>query len=604
MASEIVFPVGLIHRKVGPGAVLAEALFYPEFARLGVNRTAAGQATRRNLTELIPRLASGELLRRRRTTTAREFPFTLLLDPPRVNEAWRDPIELTFHAVVWDHPRPITEPIPAGTRLQPRPDLVLARVIELGIEVIANVADNLTTVLRRETLSALRRMNLSVGLRKLASVQTTQAFEVEWVELKVKMPSLKDRAIRGENEGEEKKTLLQKIATQLGAGEEPAYEIEETVNEIEKALTANPPQSVLLIGPSGVGKTAAVRQLARRWGAVTGKPPIFHTSGARIVAGQTGFGMWEQRCQDLVKDVAKKRAVLHVGVLVELMEVGKSEYNHTGIATFLRPAIARGDLLCVAEATPEQLPLIEKQDPQLLDAFRHIAIEEPDDTKGKAILAAFVREYPIRKVIRLAEERAAKAKKNKKKRRARRVIANLDAASASSKDRTLGVAALAAIDRLHRRYATYSAYPGRPLRFLDNLLRDAALSHVAINTGVDEAPKSIDEEEVYLAFTRETGLPRSIIDPAIPLDVNETSRWFSSRVVGQPDAVNLVVDLLATVKAGLTRPKRPIASLLFIGPTGVGKTEMAKALAEFLFGSKDRLTRFDMSEFADPISVR
>jgi len=85
----------------------------------------------------------------------------------------------------------------------------------------------------------------------------------------------------------------------------------------------------------------------------------------------------------LVKDVAKKRAVLHVGALIELMEVGKSEYNHTGIATFLRPAIARGDLLCVAEATLEQLPLIEKQDPQLLDAFRHIAIEEPDDTGEK-----------------------------------------------------------------------------------------------------------------------------------------------------------------------------------------------------------------------------
>src|SRR5262249_50783740 len=144
----------------------------------------------------------------------------------------------------------------------------------------------------------------------------------------------------------------------------------------------------------------------------------------------------------------------------------------------------------------------------------------------------------------------------------------------------------------HRRYATYSAYPGRPLRFLENLLRD----------GPKEQP--ILEEEVYLAFTRETGLPRAIIDPAVPLDVGETHRWFSSRVIGQAEAVNLVVDLLATVKAGLTRPNRPIASLLFIGPTGVGKTEMAKALAEFLFGSRDRLTRFDMSEFADAVSVR
>ena len=90
----------------------------------------------------------------------------------------------------------------------------------------------------------------------------------------------------------------------------------------------------------------------------------------------------------------------------------------------------------------------------------------------------------------------------------------------------------------------------------------------------------------------------------MPLDLAGTHAWFAARVVGQSDAVNLVTDLLATVKAGLTRPNRPIASLLFIGPTGVGKTEMAKAVAEFLFGSKDRLTRFDMSEYADPVAVR
>ena len=152
--------------------------------------------------------------------------------------------------------------------------------------------------------------------------------------------------------------------------------------------------------------------------------------------------------------------------------------------------------------------------------------------------------------------------------------------------------ALRTIDRLHRRYATYSAFPGRPLRFLENLIRDG------------DSEKSIQDAEVYESFTRETGLPRPLIDPAVPLDLAETQEWFSSRVIGQPDAVSLVVDLLATIKAGLTRPNRPIASLLFIGPTGVGKTEMAKALAEFLFGSRERLSRFDMSEFADPVSVR
>src|SRR5262249_30690931 len=105
-------------------------------------------------------------------------------------------------------------------------------------------------------------------------------------------------------------------------------------------------------------------------------------------------------------------------------------------------------------------------------------------------------------------------------------------------------------------------------------------------------------------FTRETGLPRFLLEDAVRLDLKATRDRFARRVIGQPEAVDLVVDLLATVKAGLTRPHKPIASLLFIGPTGVRKTEMAKALADFLFGDPGRLTRLDMSEYADPAAVQ
>ena len=157
----------------------------------------------------------------------------------------------------------------------------------------------------------------------------------------------------------------------------------------------------------------------------------------------------------------------------------------------------------------------------------------------------------------------------------------------------LSAEALATLDRLHRRYATYSVYPGRPLRFLTNLIHD--------HPPGDEAP--IDADAVTRAFARETGLPRVLLDDATPLDLDAARGWFAARVIGQDEAVDLVVDLLATVKAGLARPGKPIASLMFIGPTGVGKTELAKALAEFLFGDGRRMTRLDMSEYADPVSV-
>src|SRR5262249_25259957 len=144
--------------------------------------------------------------------------------------------------------------------------------------------------------------------------------------------------------------------------------------------------------------------------------------------------------------------------------------------------------------------------------------------------------------------------------------------------------ALDRVLRLHRRYAGYSANPGRPLRFLRNLLADRP------------ATPPLEPSEVNAAFARETGLPLVLLDEAVRRDLGQARAWFAGRVIGQAEAVELVVDLLATVKVGLNRPRRPIASLLFIGPTGVGKTEMAKALAEYLFGSATRLARFDMSE--------
>ncbi len=578
MPSEIVFPIGLVHRKVGPGAVLTEALFFPEYARLAHNRATTSESARRNLAHLLAKTPTEDLIRRRRAITTREHPFELVLPPPRPNEAWREPVTLRFHAVVWDHPNP-TSPTSPG--------VVLARIVELGIEVIADPKDNLTEVLRREALSTLRRLNLSIGLRSLVRIQSDTAREIEWVNFTVSIPTLKERAIRAETDGVgEKKSLLAEIATALDPDRlDPAFEADEVVRRVAESLAAKPPQSVLLVGPGGVGKTAAVRELVRRRAEFhLGATPFFQTSGARLVAGQTGFGMWEQRCQEVIREASKRRAVLHVGPLVELMEVGKSEHNHSGIATFLRPAIARGEFLCIAECTPEQITLIEKQDPQLLDAFRQVTVEEPDPDRGRAILSRFAESF-LPSSIAVPEGMTLVDYLRMLRRRRRPVPTDL-------KDRPLAASALAVIDRLHRRYATYSAYPGRPLRFLENLLRD----------GDDGVP--ITEPEVHEAFTRETGLPRSLIDPAVPLDLAATREWFSSRVVGQPEAVDLIVDLLATIKAGLTRPNRPIASLLFIGPTGVGKTEMAKALAEFLFGSRDRLTRFDMSEYADPISVR
>jgi ATP-dependent Clp protease ATP-binding subunit ClpC len=539
MAFDATFPVNILHRKLGPGVLLAEPLFVPQFSRLANSTENAADLIRELLDVHFKNRTPAELFQDRQATPATAAAFTVTVTPPRANISWREPVTLTLNIAKWNHP--------SGH--------VIARIPALGIDVLADSENELFDTLQAEALTALRRLNVTVNLHALAGVARHGGFRIDASTVTVKLLNLKERAKQEKGEANAKKSTLDTVASRMHwQRQERAFELDAIVRQMAEALTAKPAQSVLLIGPSGVGKTAAIRQLVRQRAEFRlAETPFFQTSGSRIVAGQCGFGMWEQRCQDLVKEASKLRAVVSLGQLVELLNVGKSEFNPTGLASFLRPAIARGELLAIAECTPEQVTTIEKEEPQLLDAFRQITLEEPDMPTGRRILASFA---------------------NRQMRR------------------QLPADVLDLIDRLHRRFATYSAIPGRPLTFLDTLLKDT------------DRTDAITVAEVYDGFTRETGLPRAMIDPAAAFDLAATREWFASRIIGQSEATDLVTDLLATVKTGLTRPGRPIASLLFIGPTGVGKTETAKALAEFLFGSPDRLTRFDMSEYADPVSVR
>ncbi|HTN75727.1 MAG TPA: AAA family ATPase, partial [Pirellulaceae bacterium] len=355
----------------------------------------------------------------------------------------------------------------------------------------------------------------------------------------------------------QRKSILKEVATDL-ANEllPPAYEREHELRRLTELLTRPMPRSVLLVGRSGVGKTALVRELARQQQSVPEAFALWSTSGARLVAGMSGFGMWQDRCDRLVREASRLRVILHLDHLVELIEVGKGGGSSQGVASVLRPAISAGKLLSIAECSPEELAIIEREDPQLLEAFVRLDVDATTPEQTRLIL------------VRAAELKPC-----------------VKAGTAITPN------ALAALDRLHRRFATYSAAPGRPLRFLRNLLQDRATN------------QSITEQDVSTAFSQETGLPLFMLDDAIPLDIAATRDWFARRVIGQTEPVERVVDLLAATKAGLSRGGKPIASLLFIGPTGVGKTEMAKSLAEFLYQDRGRMIRFDMSEYAHPAAL-
>jgi ATP-dependent Clp protease ATP-binding subunit ClpC len=528
-------------RSLSEELLLAEILLFPGASCLAGRPAPLRRMLARRVRAIVRGLAPGDIHRHRLAELLELREIVLAIPPLRDDPLRTQPVSLRFHYLVRRH----------GA------DAAIATVPALGIEVLAEDERQLTEQLEPQIRSALARCKTAESLRSLVMLGRIRALRIQPLRLRIKLPSLKQAAEAARDDSSKETSVLKETAVDLCAQEgPPLYERDELVDRLVRLVGGRTPRSVLLVGPSGVGKTALVREAARRRaGQTSSAGNWWSTSGSRLIAGMSGFGMWQERCRKLIREAGKTGAIVHLDNLVELIEVGKGGGDTRGLASMIGPAIASGEILAICECTPEQLSLVERDEPHLIEAFARLDVAEPTHEETRAILA-----------------HAA------------------DDAARSGLPKISG-AALAELDRLHRRYATYSAAPGRPLRFLRNLLED------------HRGEKELSTRHVTAAFSHETGLPIVILDDTLPLDWRATHDRLARQVMGQPEPVELVTDLLAAVKAGLTRGGKPIASLLFIGPTGVGKTEMAKALAEFLYQDAGRMIRFDMSEYAHPAAV-
>ena len=344
-----------------------------------------------------------------------------------------------------------------------------------------------------------------------------------------------------------------------------AYRREREVTEVLNTLSAERGASVLLVGRPGVGKTAIMHEVVRRireeqCPEALRKRQVWYTTANQLIAGCCYVGEWQRKLQDVVNEVKRRRHILHVEDVTELLDAGRSSSGDDNMAQFLRPLLADGTVILVGETTPERLRVAETRDPGFLSTFRTVAVEETSDDATQSILTAVAAGLEQRLKVRIEP----------------------------------GAAQVGA--ELTRRFQPYRAFPGKAVQFLERAAADAA------GAAGEERPV-ITRQQAVRAFARYSGLPEFLLSDHLTLDADQLRRHFSDRLIGQPEAVETVTDLVTVVKAGLNDPNKPLGCFFFVGPTGVGKTEMVKALAEYLFGSADRVLRFDMSEYALPHTV-
>jgi ATP-dependent Clp protease ATP-binding subunit ClpC len=347
------------------------------------------------------------------------------------------------------------------------------------------------------------------------------------------------------------------------------------IRSLARTLARSKKNNPLLLGDAGVGKTAVVEGLAYAIADGSAPPSLLNRRVVQIeigtlVAGTSLRGQFEERLIGIVDEV--KRAgniVLFIDEIHTIVGAGDTIDSNLDAANILKPALARGELVCIGATTHEEYRRAIAQDPALNRRFRTIDIEEPSQQDSLAILAG--------QKERLEEHHGVQIRSE----------------------------ALEAAVRLSVRYLTDRRLPDKALDLLD----EACTRVIIRSVSPDEEDTDLDNEAVVTVETIAdvlsdwTGIPINDLTKDERQRLAHLEEAMLKRVIGQDEAVKAVAAAIKTARAGLGDPNRPVGVFLFLGPSGVGKTELARTLAENLFGDEEALIRLDMSEFHDSHTV-
>ena len=423
-----------------------------------------------------------------------------------------------------------------------------------------------------------------------------------------------------------KTPLVDQLATDLTALAEEGKldpvigrdtEIERVIQILSRRTKNNP----ALIGEPGVGKTAIVEGLARR--IVARETPatlldkrVLQLDVGSLVAGTMYRGQFEERLKRVIEELKSSDSILFIDEVHMLVGAG-SAGSSVDAANILKPALARGELQCIGATTFDEYRKHIESDAALARRFQPIFVDEPTIEETIEILRGIRVPYEQHHNLEITDEALDSA-------------ARLSARYVP--DRFLPDKAIDLVDEGASRVRMYKSPEAIRVRRAENELADineelnselAAEMSPEHRTELDQRAAELGDmlSRYKESWDPETGKPKLTAEdiaevvsmwtgiPVTSISGDESERllhmeeYLHSRIVGQHEAIEAISKAVRRARAGLKDPRRPIGSFIFLGPTGVGKTELTKALAEFMFGSEDALIQLDMSEFMERHTV-
>ncbi|GLV13353.1 ATP-dependent Clp protease ATP-binding subunit ClpE [Alicyclobacillus hesperidum] len=390
-------------------------------------------------------------------------------------------------------------------------------------------------------------------------------------------------------------------------------EIARTIEILNRRNKNNP----VLIGEPGVGKTAVVEGLALR--IVQGQVPsklrdkqIYAIDVASLVADTGIRGQFEERMQGLIRELESRDDVIAFIDEIHLLVGAGSAQGSMDAGNILKPALARGDLQVIGATTLKEYRQIEK-DAALERRFQPVTVNEPSVDEAIAILQGIRSKYEEFHQVQFTDEAVRACVTLSQRYIADRFLpdkaidlmdeagskANLAQADGRADDIQARLAALA---REKAEAARVEAYERAAELHREEMQLREQLASLAAQGSQSKRP-TVTERDIAAIVEGKTGIPVTKVETDEQTKLRHLEEDLAQYVIGQPQAVKQVAKAVRRSRVGLRKGDRPIGSFLFVGPTGVGKTELAKRLAERLFGSKDAMIRLDMSEYMEKHAV-